>query len=78
MGRNKDLGDFDKDQIVMGRRLGQGISETARLVGCSQSAVLKTNKSAYEDPCPPLEVTTMGTRVLELDLGKVEEGRLVR
>ena len=26
MGRSKDLSDFDKDQIVMARRLGQSIS----------------------------------------------------
>ena len=32
MGRSKDLTDFDKGQIVMVRRLGQSISETARLV----------------------------------------------
>ena len=33
MGRSKDLGDFDKGQIVIARRLGQSISETARLGG---------------------------------------------
>ncbi|ROL42707.1 hypothetical protein DPX16_14114 [Anabarilius grahami] len=32
MGRNKDLSDFDKGQIVMARRLGQSISEMARPV----------------------------------------------
>ena len=42
MGRSKDLSDFDKGQIVMARRLGQSISETARLVRCSRSAVVST------------------------------------
>ncbi|ROL41079.1 Short transient receptor potential channel 7 [Anabarilius grahami] len=40
MGKRKDLSEFDKDQIVMARRLGQSISKTAALVGCSRSAVV--------------------------------------
>ncbi|XP_078270264.1 uncharacterized protein LOC144601758 isoform X2 [Rhinoraja longicauda] len=40
MGRSEDLSDFDKGQIGMAIQLGQSISETARLVGCSQSAVV--------------------------------------
>ncbi|ROI48974.1 Sodium channel protein type 2 subunit alpha [Anabarilius grahami] len=39
MGKRKDLSEFDKGQIVMARRLGQSISKTAALVGCSRSAV---------------------------------------
>ncbi|KAM8960365.1 LOW QUALITY PROTEIN: uncharacterized protein RCH25_036055 [Pelodytes ibericus] len=42
MGKGKDLSDFDKDQIVMARLLGQSISKTAALVGCSRSAVVST------------------------------------
>lgn len=42
MGKRKDLSDFDKGQIVMARRLGQSLSETAALVGCSRSAVVST------------------------------------
>ncbi|ROI37056.1 Protein phosphatase 1 regulatory subunit 12C [Anabarilius grahami] len=41
MGNRKDLSEFDKDQIVMARRLGQSISKTATLVGCSRSAVVR-------------------------------------
>lgn len=41
MGKGKDLSDFDKDQFVRARRLGQSISKTAALVGCSWSAVVK-------------------------------------
>ncbi|TMZ23716.1 hypothetical protein EMF65_34440 [Klebsiella pneumoniae] len=40
MGKRKDLSEFDKDQIVMAKRLGQSISKTAALVGCSRSAVV--------------------------------------
>ncbi|ROL43208.1 hypothetical protein DPX16_17029 [Anabarilius grahami] len=41
MGKRKDLSEFDKGQIVMARRLGQSISKTAALVGCSRSAVVR-------------------------------------
>ncbi|ROL53358.1 hypothetical protein DPX16_20468 [Anabarilius grahami] len=40
MGKRKDLSEFDKGQIMMARRLGQSISKTAALVGCSRSAVV--------------------------------------
>ncbi|ROL50303.1 hypothetical protein DPX16_19107 [Anabarilius grahami] len=40
MGKHKDLSEFDKGQIVMARQLGQSISKTAALVGCSRSAVV--------------------------------------
>ena len=40
MAKRKDLSEFDKGQIVMARRLGQSISKTAALVGCSRSAVV--------------------------------------
>ena len=40
MGKHKDLSEFDKDQIVMARRLGQGISKTAALVKCPWSVVV--------------------------------------
>ncbi|ROL52927.1 hypothetical protein DPX16_8490 [Anabarilius grahami] len=40
MGKRKDLSEFDKDQIVMARRLGQSISKTADLMGCYRSAVV--------------------------------------
>ncbi|ROI15926.1 hypothetical protein DPX16_0215 [Anabarilius grahami] len=37
MGKRKDLSEFDKGQTVMARRLGQSISRTAALVGCSRT-----------------------------------------
>ncbi|GFW48066.1 uncharacterized protein TNCV_2402531 [Trichonephila clavipes] len=42
MGKVADPNDFDRGQIVMVRRLGTSISETARLVGCSRSTVVST------------------------------------
>lgn len=42
MGKGKDLSDFEKGQIVMARRLGQSISKTASIVGCSRAAVVST------------------------------------
>ncbi|GFV93826.1 uncharacterized protein TNCV_367251 [Trichonephila clavipes] len=42
MGNAANLSDFDRGQIVMARRLGTSISETARLVGCSRSTVVST------------------------------------
>ncbi|GFV97223.1 transposable element Tcb1 transposase [Trichonephila clavipes] len=42
MGKTADLSDFDRWKIVMARRLGTSISETARVVGCSRSTVVST------------------------------------
>ena len=44
MDSHEDPGYFDKGQIVMATQLGQSISETARLVGCSHSGGV----SAYQ------------------------------
>ncbi|ROL41089.1 hypothetical protein DPX16_2589 [Anabarilius grahami] len=49
MGKRKDLSEFDKDQIVMARRLGQSISKTAALVGCSRSAVAGTHQADADE-----------------------------
>jgi len=47
--RDKDLHDFDKGQIVMAWRMAQIISETARLVGCSQSAVVRIYQQSSKE-----------------------------
>lgn len=52
MGKSKDLSDFDKGQIVMARRLGQSISQTAALVGCSRCAVVSTYKKWSKEGQP--------------------------
>lgn len=44
MGKRKDLSDFDVGQVVMARRLGQSISKTAALVGCSRAAVVSVSQ----------------------------------
>ncbi|MBN3309194.1 E2AK2 kinase, partial [Amia calva] len=49
MGKRKDLSVFDKGQIVMARRLGQSISKTAALVGCSRSAVVSTYQKCSKE-----------------------------
>ncbi|KAM3919510.1 acidic leucine-rich nuclear phosphoprotein 32 family member E isoform 1-T1 [Leptodactylus fuscus] len=52
MGKRKDLSDltnFDKGQIVMAMRLGESISKTAGLVGCSRYAVVSTYQSWSEE-----------------------------
>ena len=49
IGRSKDLSDFDKGQIVMARRLGQSISETARLVVSTHRQWSEENKPQTGD-----------------------------
>ncbi|ROL53769.1 Transposable element Tcb1 transposase [Anabarilius grahami] len=49
MGKRKDLSEFDKGQIVMARRLGQSISKTAALVGCSRSAVVSIYQKCFKE-----------------------------
>lgn len=49
MVRNKDRKNFDEGKIVTACQLGQSISETARLVGCSRSAVVRRYKTQRRD-----------------------------
>ncbi|GBM90766.1 hypothetical protein AVEN_188988-1 [Araneus ventricosus] len=49
MGKAADLSEFDKGKIVMARRLGTSISETARLVVCSRSAVVSIHAKWIND-----------------------------
>ncbi|GBN39129.1 hypothetical protein AVEN_20436-1 [Araneus ventricosus] len=43
MGKAADISEFDRGQIVIARRLGTSITETARLVGCFLSAVVSVH-----------------------------------
>ncbi|XP_040268633.1 acidic leucine-rich nuclear phosphoprotein 32 family member E isoform X2 [Bufo bufo] len=55
MGKRKDLSDlsnFDKGQIVMAMRLGESISKTAGLVGCTRYAVVSTYQNWSEEAQP--------------------------
>ncbi|ROL54811.1 hypothetical protein DPX16_23263 [Anabarilius grahami] len=74
MGKREDLSEFDKSQIVMARRLGQSISKTAALVGCSRSAVVSIYQKCSKEgtvvnrrqghgslkagPCGPIQQTS--------------------
>ncbi|GBM05613.1 hypothetical protein AVEN_202246-1 [Araneus ventricosus] len=49
MGKAADLSEFDRGQIVMARRLGTSITETARLVGCLRSAVVSIHAKWIND-----------------------------
>ncbi|GBM10097.1 hypothetical protein AVEN_92921-1 [Araneus ventricosus] len=49
MGKAADLNEFDRGQIVMARRLGMSITEIARLVGCSRSAVVSIHAKWIND-----------------------------
>ncbi|GFV52136.1 uncharacterized protein TNCV_5070571 [Trichonephila clavipes] len=49
MGNAAGLSDFDRGQILMARRLGKSIYETARLVVCSRSTVVSTYAKRMND-----------------------------
>ncbi|GBL98022.1 hypothetical protein AVEN_126909-1 [Araneus ventricosus] len=49
MGKAADLSEFDRGQIVMARRFGTSITETARLVGCSLPAVVSIHAKWIND-----------------------------
>ncbi|GBN75816.1 hypothetical protein AVEN_123385-1 [Araneus ventricosus] len=49
MGNAADLSEFDRGQIVMARRLGTSITDTARLVGCLRSAVVSIHEKWIND-----------------------------
>ncbi|GBN97391.1 hypothetical protein AVEN_144260-1 [Araneus ventricosus] len=49
MGNAADLSEFDRGQIVLTRRLGTSITETARLVGCSRSAIFSIHAKWIND-----------------------------
>ncbi|GBM94804.1 hypothetical protein AVEN_191374-1 [Araneus ventricosus] len=49
MGEAADLSEFDRGYIVMARRFGTSITETARLVGCSRSAVVSIHAKWIND-----------------------------
>ncbi|GBM03371.1 hypothetical protein AVEN_256914-1 [Araneus ventricosus] len=49
MGKAAYLSEFDRGQIVMAQRLGTSITETARLVGCSRSAVVSIHAKWIND-----------------------------
>ncbi|ROL46548.1 hypothetical protein DPX16_21732 [Anabarilius grahami] len=66
MGKRKDLSEFDKGQIVMARRLGQSISKTSALVGCSRSAVVSIYQKWSLGPAIHVDVTLTRTTYLSI------------
>lgn len=42
MDKCEELSEFDKGQVVIARKLGLSAAETAKLVGCSRAAVVRT------------------------------------
>lgn len=53
IGKCKNLSEFEKDQIMMARRLGHA---RVRIHSASQ-----TSQGAHADPCPLTKAATMGT-----------------
>ncbi|GBM77104.1 hypothetical protein AVEN_77623-1 [Araneus ventricosus] len=49
MGKAAELSKFDRGQIVMDQRLGTSTTETARLIGCSRSAVVSIHAEWIND-----------------------------
>ncbi|GBO35895.1 hypothetical protein AVEN_244097-1 [Araneus ventricosus] len=49
MGKAADLGEIHREKIAMTRSLGTSITETARLVGCSRSAVVSIHAKWIND-----------------------------
>ncbi|GBM71171.1 hypothetical protein AVEN_193851-1 [Araneus ventricosus] len=49
MGKAADLSEFDRGQIVVALRLETSITKTARLVGCSRSAVVNIHAKWIND-----------------------------
>ncbi|KAI5095166.1 nephrocystin-4-like [Silurus meridionalis] len=49
MDKRKDLSDFEKGHVVMGRRLGQSISKNTALLGCSRSAVVSVYQKCSKE-----------------------------
>ncbi|GBM33763.1 hypothetical protein AVEN_47058-1 [Araneus ventricosus] len=70
MGKAADLSEFDRGQIVMARRLGTSITETALLVGCSRSAVVSIHAKWINDG----DTSSRGQRVCRPRVIK-EKGR---
>lgn len=52
MGKRKCLGNFDKDLIVMARRLGQSIFKTSSLMACSWYTKVGTYQKYSTDGQP--------------------------
>ncbi|GBO35762.1 hypothetical protein AVEN_198357-1 [Araneus ventricosus] len=77
MGKAADLSEFDRGQIVMARRLGTSITETARLVGCSRSAVVSIHSKWINDGDTTSRLQCVGRPRVIKEKGRRRLSRLV-
>ncbi|GBM65331.1 hypothetical protein AVEN_12097-1 [Araneus ventricosus] len=78
MGKAADLSEFDRGQIVMARRLGTSITETARLVGCSRSAVVSIHAKWINDGDTSSRRQCVGRPRVIKETGRRRLSRLVK
>ncbi|GBO01977.1 hypothetical protein AVEN_273698-1 [Araneus ventricosus] len=78
MGKAVDMSEFDRGQIVMARRLGTSITETARLVGCSRSAVVSIHPKWINDGDTSSRRQGIGRPLVIKEKGRRRLSRLVK
>ncbi|GBM40932.1 hypothetical protein AVEN_161577-1 [Araneus ventricosus] len=78
MGKAADLSEFDRGQIVMARRLGTSFTETARLVGCSRSAVVSIHAKWINDGDTSSKRQSVGSPHVMKEKGRRWLSRLVK
>ncbi|GBN34528.1 hypothetical protein AVEN_4916-1 [Araneus ventricosus] len=78
MGKVADLSEFHRGRIIMARRLGTSITETARLVGCSRSAVVRIHAKWINDADTSSRRQGVGRPRLIKEKGRRTLSRLVK
>ncbi|GBM70122.1 hypothetical protein AVEN_151582-1 [Araneus ventricosus] len=78
MGKAADLSEFDRGQIVMARRLGTSITETARLVACSRSVVVSIHAKWINDGDASSRRQGVGRPCVIKEKGRRRLSRLVK
>ncbi|GBM36947.1 hypothetical protein AVEN_231487-1 [Araneus ventricosus] len=78
IGKAAYLSEFDIGQIVMARRLGTSITETARLVGCSRSAVVSIHAKWINDGDTSSRRQGVGHPRVSKEKGRRRLSRLVK
>ncbi|GBN40717.1 hypothetical protein AVEN_12354-1 [Araneus ventricosus] len=78
MGKAADLSEFNRGQVVMARRLGTSITETARLVGCSRSAVVSIHAKLINDGGTSSRCQGVGRSRVIKEKGRRRLSRLVK
>ncbi|GBO24076.1 hypothetical protein AVEN_160407-1 [Araneus ventricosus] len=78
MGKAADLSEFDGVQIAMARRRGTSIIETARMVGCSRSAVVSIHAKWINDGDTSSRLQGVGRPRVSKEKGRRRLSRLVK